>query len=271
MHPAGDSFGKDNMKNNQPDEEDKGFVLMPRYQMRRNALKKILKSAGCRNKTLLEIGYGAGEIFLLYQKLGLYVEGYDFSEAAYEHASRNYPGAGIILLKEMPEKKRYDYVVACEVLEHIENDVEELKEWRNYLKDNGRMIISVPAHQKRWGESDVYNGHWRRYERAELEKKLAKAGMRIEKIYTYDFPACLFLDGMRDKSRKRKMRQKNWKKRGRSEATKKSGVERNFNPVVLALSHPALWFPVIKAGELFYDTDWGSAYILVASVRRTGV
>ncbi len=95
--------------------------------------------------------------------------------------------------------------------------------------------------------------------------------MRIEKIYTYDFPACLFLDGMRDKSRKRKMRQKNWKKRGRSEATKKSGVERNFNPVVLALSHPALWFPFIKAGELFYDTDWGSAYILVASVRRTGV
>lgn len=238
-----------------------GFVAMPRYLMRKNALYKLLKKDCCEGKRLLEIGYGAGEIFPLYRKLDLYVEGYDFSEAAYEYANANYADDGVVLLTD---KKSigggYDYVVACEVLEHIENDMAELREWKSYLNDSGKLIISVPAHWKRWGSSDEYNGHYRRYERKELIEKFRNAGMKIEKIYVYDFPACLLLDGMRDNSR-RKMKND----RNKEEATKSSGIERNFSAMVLKLSNPALWRPIIKFEELFYKTDLGSAYILIAS------
>lgn len=136
----------------------------------------------------------------------------------------------------------------------------ELREWKSYLNDSGKLIISVPAHWKRWGSSDEYNGHYRRYERKELIEKFRNAGMKIEKIYVYDFPACLLLDGMRDNSR-RKMKND----RNKEEATKSSGIERNFSAMVLKLSNPALWRPIIKFEELFYKTDLGSAYILIAS------
>lgn len=243
------------------------FVAMPRYQMRKNALKKLLKNEKSAGKRLLEIGYGAGEIFSTYQKMGIRVEGYDFSELAYEYARENYKDDDVRLYKEEPEHDgQYDYVVACEVLEHIEDDVAALKEWKTYLSNTGKLIISVPAHQRRWGANDVYSGHYRRYERKELEEKFKKAGMVIEKIYTYDFPMCLFLDKMRDYSRGKKISKEHLEK-SKEEFTKSSGVERNFSPVSLALSMPALWFPIIKFEELFYRFDWGSAYILIAKKK----
>lgn len=240
------------------------FFSTPRYQMRKNILKKILRNEECEGKRLLEIGYGAGEIFATYQKLGMKVEGYDFSELAYECVKNNYEGQGIVLYKMEPEHRgQYDYVVACEVLEHIENDVETLKEWKKYLNINGKMIISVPAHKGRWGESDIYHGHYRRYERKELLEKFAQAGMSIEAIYTYDFPACLLLDGLRDKNRGKKIKGEE-AKRDKEVATKSSGIDRDYGIVVPLLSHPVLWYPIIKFEELFYNCDYGSAYILIA-------
>ncbi len=250
------------------------FTVMPRYQMRKHALRKLFledqanfgEGGGKNQKTVFEIGYGAGEIFNLYRELGIQAEGFDFSEVAYRYASSHYQGKGVVLHQHMPAAgKKFDYVVACEVLEHIKDDVSALKEWKAYLKNSGKMVVSVPAHKKRWGESDIYAGHFRRYERNELVCKLKKAGMRVERIYTYDFPACFLLDLLRDVSRKKRLSEKKMSQEG---YTKNSGVERDFNPFVLALSHPALWLPFIKIGELFYKTDFGSSYIIMASLSK---
>ena len=253
----------------QEDREIK-FISMPRYQMRRHALKKLLKKAGAvgSGKKIYEIGYGAGEIFRLYKEMGLRVHGYDFSEYAYKYASQNYQDDQIVLFQEKPKpQNQYDFVVACEVLEHIEDDLKMLKEWKSYLKNRGTLIISVPAHRKRWGAVDVYAGHYRRYERKELEKKLAKAGLKIEEIYTYDFPECLLLDRMRDNDYGRKMEREKTGK-SKEEYTKRSGIEREFSPLIQALANPAIWTVVAKVSELFYHTDWGSGYILAASAKR---
>ena len=113
----------------QEDREIK-FISMPRYQMRRHALKKLLKKAGAvgSGKKIYEIGYGAGEIFRLYKEMGLRVHGYDFSEYAYKYASQNYQDDQIVLFQEKPKpQNQYDFVVACEVLEHIEDDLKMLK------------------------------------------------------------------------------------------------------------------------------------------------
>lgn len=245
------------------------FIAMPRYQLRKYALKKLLGRMGAGNgKSIYEIGYGAGEIFHLYTQLGLRVYGYDFSEYAYEYASKNFQDDRIELFQEKPEpKKQYDFVVACEVLEHIEDDLAMLKEWKGYVKDTGKMIISVPAHKKRWGAADVYVGHFRRYERKELKKKFARAGLQIEEIYTYDFPECFLLDRMRDGDYGKKIKREKTAKT-QEEYTKRSGVEREFNPVVRALAHPLLWSLAAKISAIFYHTDLGSGYILAASVKN---
>ncbi len=244
------------------------FVAMPRYQMRRNAINKLLNLCGnLQGKKLLEIGYGAGDIFSLYDKLGINIYGYDYSDETYQYVRNNVRIENMtLLLKEdlIKENGPYDFVVASEVMEHIKDDTLALKKWVSYLKPGGVLIISVPAHMKRWGYSDVAVGHYKRYEKKELVCLCQKSGIKCIKIWTYDFPACLFLDGMRDSNRKRKFASEKNDGSDKETLTKESGLRRDFSKVEITLASPYIWWPIIKFEELFYYSDLGSAYILMA-------
>jgi SAM-dependent methyltransferase len=75
-----------------------------------------------------------------------------------------------------PNPDRYDLVCGFEVLEHVPDDVEELARWRSLLRLEGFVLLSVPAHQHRFGAADRAFGHMRRYSRADLEQALEEAG-----------------------------------------------------------------------------------------------
>lgn len=248
------------------------FHPMPRYLMRKNALLKLLKNeiknTDKKELSLLEIGYGAGEIFNLYASLGIRAYGYDFSPKAYETAKQQPAvAAGTVTLyqtKSEIKTRNYDIVVACEVLEHIENDSAALLEWKTYLRSNdSALIISVPAHPERWDNNDIASGHFRRYERTKIIQLLETNGLKIETLYTYDFPSNLILDSLRAYSAKKLVLDKATDI-DLEAFTKNSGVERDNNIIFRTLSNPFLLYPLIKFQELFYKKDWGSAYILVA-------
>ncbi len=38
----------------------------------------------------------------------------------------------------------YDWITACHILEHIDNTIDTLKEWKRILKQNGKLGIIVP-------------------------------------------------------------------------------------------------------------------------------
>lgn len=248
-----------------------GFYPMPRYLMRKHAIEKIIKKIqkdyGRKNLKLLEIGYGAGDIFNLYVSLGIEAYGYDFSEKAYQTA---------MLQPEVKEGKvklfngwdeipinEFDIVVACEVLEHIEEDKTELEKWIKYLKINEKaaIIISVPAHQNRWDNNDIVSGHYRRYETNSLENLFRSCKLRINKLYTYDFPSNLILDPIRS----RRLEENAKSDITKEQRTKNSGVEREESRLIRFLANKQFWRPIIKFQELFYNTDLGSAYILYAN------
>ena len=68
----------------------------------------------------------------MYKKLGLRAEGFDFSETAYQYASSHYQTAGMVLHQKPPKPcQQFDYVAACEVLEHCRDDVRMLRHWKN--------------------------------------------------------------------------------------------------------------------------------------------
>ena len=69
-----------------------------------------------------------------------------------------------------------------DVLEHIENDAEFLNEVHRCLATNGRIFLTVPAHQWLYSNHDVALGHFRRYSKAALEERLLSAGFVVEKI-----------------------------------------------------------------------------------------
>ena len=51
------------------------------------------------------------------------------------------------------------------VLEHIKNDLKEIKDATNKLNNGGHLIIIAPAYQKLYGNLDKAVGHFRRYEK----------------------------------------------------------------------------------------------------------
>ena len=61
-------------------------------------------------------------------------------------------------------EKKFDTIIYLHVLEHIKNDNEEIKAASKKLKENGNLIIMVPAHQKIYSNLDKAVGHFRRYE-----------------------------------------------------------------------------------------------------------
>ncbi|RLD23572.1 MAG: methyltransferase type 12 [Bacteroidetes bacterium] len=88
-------------------------------------------------------------------------------------------------LKDYTRKKDFDSILYIDVIEHIENEVDELKLAVDYLKPGGYLIILVPAHNFLFSEFDKAIGHYRRY-----QKKMLKAavpnGLTKEKLIYLD-------------------------------------------------------------------------------------
>ncbi|MGH9719083.1 MAG: glycosyltransferase [Bryobacteraceae bacterium] len=79
-----------------------------------------------------------------------------------------------------------DSVVCLNVLEHVEDDMQGLRNIHTALKPGGRAIILVPHGQEIFGSLDVALGHHRRYSREELQSKVERAGFRLEKILDFN-------------------------------------------------------------------------------------
>lgn len=77
-----------------------------------------------------------------------------------------------------------DYIYTINVLEHIKEDQMVLNELFKKLKKGGGIYIYVPAFNFLWTPLDNEVGHYRRYTRREIFKKLKNAGFqKIEVEY----------------------------------------------------------------------------------------
>lgn len=72
-----------------------------------------------------------------------------------------------------------DSIVCVNVLEHIKDDVAALVNCKNLLIPGGKIILFVPALQILYGSLDESFGHYRRYNKKELNKKLTQAGFNV--------------------------------------------------------------------------------------------
>jgi glycosyltransferase involved in cell wall biosynthesis/predicted RNA methylase len=79
-----------------------------------------------------------------------------------------------------------DTVVCLNVLEHVEDDGAALANIAQALEPGGRAIILVPNGPELFGRLDVVLGHYRRYSRAELERKIRAAGLQVERIIDFN-------------------------------------------------------------------------------------
>ena len=136
--------------------------------------------------TVLDIG--CGTCFLVKDfkfRPGQYT-GIDALPKAIEIANLNMANAErqlhlgeINILTEKKNRKKFDSCLLLDVLEHIEDDRDFIKEIKKILKNNGQLVLSVPAHQFLFSPADEKSGHFRRYNYRDLEKKLEDCGFEI--------------------------------------------------------------------------------------------
>lgn len=140
----------------------------------------------------IEMGAGTGHMTRIFLNRGFSGACHDLGDDSRQMMRDNLADAGdrmVVVddLSTLPESS-FDYLLAFEVLEHIERDSQVLRDWVRHLKPGGRVLISVPAHQRKYGRSDELVGHVRRYEKAALYTLLAGAGFEDIRIVNYGFP-----------------------------------------------------------------------------------
>ena len=80
----------------------------------------------------------------------------------------------------------FDTVFALNVVEHIKDDVLAIKNCKKLLKQNGHLIILVPAYQALYNNFDTELEHFRRYTQNSLKKIINENQLTIQKTFYFN-------------------------------------------------------------------------------------
>lgn len=248
-----------------------GWVPPARFLLRRDRILRLL-SALPRGR-LLEVGCGAGTLLIDASRMGHDGVGLETSADALRLAAelrQALQEPGQVLDTAGAWSGAFDLVAAFDVLEHIENDGQALSLWRDWLAPGGRLLLSVPAHESRWGPGDIWAGHFRRYGQAGLRELLARHGFVIEHFECYGFPVANLGEWLGRRAYQR-MLDRGESEMDRRQATARSGVDRRAwqRPFALMQSWPGriALRSAFAVQRWFARTDLGSGYIVMASIR----
>lgn len=87
--------------------------------------------------------------------------------------------------------EKFDTVVCMNVLEHIENDGQALKNMHSLIKRSGYLILLVPAHKFLYSPFDEILGHFRRYTLKVVRQKLEDVGFEEISVRYLNFLGAL--------------------------------------------------------------------------------
>lgn len=90
--------------------------------------------------------------------------------------------ADVLKIDEAVGDAKFDTVIAINMLEHVEDDVQAIRKFKKVFAVGGRLLLIVPAHNLLYGVFDKKLRHYRRYEKAGLKQLLENEGFCIEKI-----------------------------------------------------------------------------------------
>lgn len=158
----------------------------PARKLRQNEILRKLK-----NGKSLDFGAGDGELVIRMRELGLHAIGVEMSQEGIAKANSKSQslGFGDVLFgldsKHLFEDT-YDNIIVSEVIEHIENPVPILKTLHKNLKNDGLLIISVPAGPI--SRFDRFIGHYRHYSKGTLRAEIEEAEFQVLKINQIGFP-----------------------------------------------------------------------------------
>ena len=242
------------------------WLPAPRYLMRRNVVKRILKQLP-PGQRFIEIGAATGDTVELALACGfssgVAVETSPQAISILETKFKDDGRVRIVTNYETLPDQCCDVLMAFEVLEHLEDDVAALTHFFRLIASGSLLLASVPARMAGWGDSDVWAGHVRRYEREELYQKLSKVGFESVQVFAYGYPLTILLDRWRHWSANRLS--SSISDQSAFERTLLSGVDRKRIPAWFRLfANDLVFAPAYGIQRLFPHARGATALMLTA-------
>lgn len=245
------------------------WVPAPRYLMRRDLLLRIF--ARHKPGRIIEIGCGAGSLLSDLTERGYSALGVDQSPSALRLARTLAADCEDMQIAASPddaEPESFDYLTAFEVLEHIEDDHAALADWSRYLRPEGTLVFSVPAHPHRWNAADEWAGHFRRYRRSDLHALAKGAGYEVTEIQSYGFPIANAMEKLGARLYARQSAGTDRADMDITRRTEESGSDRKLLtklwPIYSAWPAAFAFRAMLAFQRLFAKGDLGIGYIVVA-------
>lgn len=179
--------------------------LSIRARLRYDVVSQLVDAL--RPRSVLEIGCGQGAVGARLAERSAYV-GVEPDPQSCAVARRGIEPRGGVVVQgttgDVEAGRTFDLVCAFEVLEHIEDDEEALRAWAKRMAPGGRLALSVPADQHRFGPMDELVGHYRRYDEASLDACVTGAGLAVDSVVRYGWPLTYALEGVRNRVDRRR-------------------------------------------------------------------
>lgn len=249
-----------------------GWAPPVRYLLRRARILRLLERVPAGD--VVEVGCGAGALLDDFSSRGFNAIGVETSPRALALArslAAHSGGTQSFVDTVNPNwEAAKDLVCAFDVLEHIEDDDVAIAQWVSWLRPDGLLMLSVPAHRKRWNAGDEWAGHWRRYDKKDLTNLLHNHDLSIIHFECYGFPLGNLTELIGSKLYQRLLDERT-ADTTRQEATAQSGIERTdalrlFQRLDTLLGRAALRFCfALQAVTSF--TDFGGGYLVLVKRR----
>jgi len=146
------------------------------YHSKARAMAKLLGDR--RIKRILDIGAGSGFFSRYLLSKSNAAEAWCV-DIGYKKDSDSSEAKKPIHFRKSIDFIDVDTVLLMDVLEHVNDDVYLLKEYKNKVPHGTRFLISVPAFQFIWSEHDIFLEHKRRYKLTDIEHVIEHAGLRV--------------------------------------------------------------------------------------------
>ena len=148
------------------------------YRGRRKVLARVFAELGLPYPArILDAGCGSGRNMVELARLGT-VTGVELSGTSVALARERAVGEvieGSVL--DMPfETDSFELAVSLDVIEHLDQHLEALRELRRVVAPGGALLVTVPAYGWLWSGHDEINHHFRRYTRRSLQRVAQQAG-----------------------------------------------------------------------------------------------
>jgi SAM-dependent methyltransferase len=172
--------------------EDKHFWFRSRNRTIA-AWVELLTSELTTSFRVLEVGCGTGNVLRVLGQacpngtvvgMDLFAEGLKYAKertsVALVQGDMHHP----------PFAGQFDIIGLFDVLEHLPDDRQVLRDLKGMLREGGALLLTVPAHPRLWSYFDEASHHCRRYQPEELKHKLVETGYNVE--YTTQYMMSVF-------------------------------------------------------------------------------